>query len=94
MFNGRDKNKRRMNVFLIMPSVPYVNGIVANLKFQKLKELYNKVMEIVETKEKMSAVFGINETDDKRLIKTFIEQYANLWPILGDEQIDLFSILN
>ena len=44
MFSGRGKNKRRMNVFSIIPSAPYINGIAADLKAQKLKEIYNKVI--------------------------------------------------
>jgi len=95
--NSKGKKKKqntRLKVFNIMPNRPYISDIASEMAGKALGKIYWDIMSIVKDKKRMSAVLGIEETEDHEILtKAFLEQYRGLWLATGERGTELVDRL-
>lgn len=91
-FTGRGKNKKRIKVHSIIPSLPYSQEIGSKLAAERISKIYDDFMNIIRNKKIMSEILGIEETDDDgKIIKAFVEQYGALWFNTKEKEKELLN---
>lgn len=79
-YTGRGKNKKRMKISSIIPSLPYTQELVSKFAAERLGKMYWELMKIIRSKKIMAEILEIEATeDDNDLIKAFVNQYGGLW---------------
>jgi hypothetical protein len=93
-FSGRGKNKRRIKVCSIIPSLPFTKETVSKFASDKINKIYSDLMDIIKKKKIMAWILEIDETeDDNKLFKAFVEQYGDLWFTTNERKKELLQQL-
>ena len=93
-FTGRGKNKKRMKVNCIIPSIVYTRETATKLASERLSKIFSDLMNVIRDKKIMSEILEIEETaDDNILYKAFVEQYGDLWFTTNENEKELLDRL-
>lgn len=93
-FIGRDKNKKRIKVSSIVPSMLYTQENVTKLAGERLSKIFYDFMNIIKDKKLMSEILEIEETeDDLILFRAFDKQYGELWLTTKEKENELLQLL-
>lgn len=91
---GRGKNKRRMKVSSIVPSMPYTQENVSKLAAERICKIYFELMNVINSRKIMSEIVEIEETeDDGLLIQAFAKRYGDLWLTTNEREKELLERL-
>lgn len=93
-YTGRGKNKKRMKVSSIIPSLPYTQENISTLAGERQSELYFRLKSIIKDKRLMSEILEIETTeDDYKLFQAFVERYGELWLTTSEREKELLDQL-
>ncbi|WP_132102004.1 hypothetical protein [Dehalobacter sp. MCB1] len=82
-FIGRGKNKKRLRVSSIIPSLPYTKENVTKLASERISKIYYNFMNIIRDKRIMSEILEMEETTDEDLLfRAFAQQYGTYGSLL------------
>lgn len=91
-FVRKGKNKRRLSVNSVVPSLPFIQDKISELSSERLSRIYCDLLKIVKSKKLMSEILGIKPTkDDKKLFEAFDEQYGDLWLTTKEKERELLE---
>lgn len=93
-YTGRGKNKQRLKVSCIIPSIAYTRETATKLASERLSEMFNDLMNGIRNKKIMSEILEIEETEDNNILyKAFVEQYGDLWFTTKEREKELLDRL-
>ncbi|WP_083238793.1 hypothetical protein [Caloranaerobacter ferrireducens] len=93
-YSGRGKNRRRIKVSSIIPSLPYTQEKISKFAGERLSELFYQLMYAVKDKRLMSEILEIETTeDDQILFEAFVERYGDLWLTTSETEKELLDQL-
>ena len=93
---GKGKNKQRLMISSIIPSLKYTQENVSQAAGKSLSEIFLDVMVAINNDKRiMSYALGIKETDDeKKLFGAFVDKYSELWLTTKEREEELLEQLS
>lgn len=93
---GKAKNKQRLKVSSIIPSLKSTQENISKVAGERLSKIFLDVMKAVNSNKKiMSYALGINETEDEqKLFNAFTDKYGELWLTTKEREIELLEQLS
>ncbi|GIP52960.1 hypothetical protein [Paenibacillus vini] len=89
---GKRKNKGRLKVRSIVPSLPFTQETASKLASERLSQIYHDFMNVIRNKAIMSEILEIEATEnDNQLFKAFAEQYRDLWLATDERRKELLN---
>jgi len=91
---GRGKNKQRMKVSCIVPSLPYTQENVNKYAGERLGNIFYGFLNVIKDKKLMSEILEIEGTEDEKILfKAFANQYGDLWLATNEKKKELLERL-